>query len=607
MARVDSNRSRSVKTSRPAAKPSPKPKASSSTGKKPSSSKPSSPSTKPAGDRFESGSSRPASKPTGKPTNAKVDNFVPSKSTQHFASGTQNDIKHFAGSSKADVTTNKDGSVTRSRTTTSGQTTRSQELTTSKGPLAESQLRYTTTSKTGGAEIKNTYNSQTDILGRTQSSHQREATYEHGNRTLTRSRTESNDVWGTRKVSDAQSKTITHGEDSQTHARSTTTDSRGNRAWSKDVTHVDKDGNTTVTRSTHKAGGTELTTHSNTRLENGKFSLSESADWKNTKFDQKTSYLKEIEVKPGTEDSGFSQTKKDKLGVAQTAGNVLGSAGAKKEWKSEFNDVQENNLSTDPNAFVGSRVGTSGSQSFSVGADGVNASFNRDAKAGLYAQRSGQTTGRYGEASYNADARVEARASVDARGKLDTNGLDASVNARVGVSAEASISGRAQTQSVKIGGVDVNASVEGSARASAEAYAEASGQVKVTRNPPTAIAEGTVGASAVVKVEGEVKASAGPFSVNASAYASAGAEATATGVIGYEDGKLKIGGSAGAALGIGAGGSVNVEIDVKQIGDMAKNTAVSVADVNNDGKLGLDDAKAAVSKAKDKALGWLGL
>ncbi len=604
MGRVDSNRSRSVKTSRPASKSAAKPKAvSSSAGKKSSPSKSSSPSTKPAGDRFESRSS----KPEGRPSGGKVDNFVSARSTQHFASGTRNDIERFAGSSKADATTNKDGSVTRSRTTTSGQTTRSQELTTSKGPLAESRLRYTTTSETGGARVKNTYDSQTDVFGRTQSSHQRDASYEHGNRTLTRSRTESTDVWGTQKVADAQSKTVTHGEDSQTYSKSVTTDSRGNKAWSKDVTHVDKDGNTTVTRSSHKSGGTELTTHSSTSHENGKFTLSESADWKNTKFDKKTSYLKEVEVRPGTEDSGFSQTKKDKLGVAQTAGNVLGSAGARKEWKSEFNDVKENNLSTAPNTFVGSRVGTSGSQSFSVGADGVNASFNRDAKAGLYAQHSGQVTGRYGEASYNADARVEARASVDARGKLDTNGLDASVNARVGVSAEASINGRAQTQSVKIGGVDVNASVEGTARVSAEASAEATGQVKVTRNPPTAIAEGTVGASAVVKVEGEVKASAGPFSVNASAYASAGAEATATGVIGYEDGKLKIGGSAGAALGIGAGGSVNVEVDIKEIGDMARNTAVSVADVNNDGKLGLDDAKAAVSQAKDKALGWLGL
>jgi hypothetical protein len=62
----------------------------------------------------------------------------------------------------------------------------------------------------------------------------------------------------------------------------------------------------------------------------------------------------------------------------------------------------------------------------------------------------------------------------------------------------------------------------------------------------------------------------------------------------------------GAALGVGAGGSVNVEVDVKQIGEMAKNTAVAAADVNKDGKLGLDDAKAAVDSAKNKVMGWLG-
>jgi hypothetical protein len=95
--------------------------------------------------------------------------------------------------------------------------------------------------------------------------------------------------------------------------------------------------------------------------------------------------------------------------------------------------------------------------------------------------------------------------------------------------------------------------------------------------------------------------SAGPFSVVASAYASAGAEARASGIIGFEDGKLKIGGSAGAALGIGGGASATVEIDVAQIGQMAKN----VADVNDDGKVDLWDAASAVSKTAKFAVRWL--
>jgi hypothetical protein len=90
--------------------------------------------------------------------------------------------------------------------------------------------------------------------------------------------------------------------------------------------------------------------------------------------------------------------------------------------------------------------------------------------------------------------------------------------------------------------------------------------------------------------------------VVANVYGSAGAEARATGIIGYQDGKFKIGGSVGAALGLGAGGGATVEVDVRQIGEMAKNAA----DVNNDGKLGLDDAGAAVSKGAKKVASWFG-
>ena len=167
---------------------------------------------------------------------------------------------------------------------------------------------------------------------------------------------------------------------------------------------------------------------------------------------------------------------------------------------------------------------------------------------------------------------------------------------------EAEITARAQTQSVTFLGTELNAGVEGHAKVTAEAKAEATGTVKITRNPPTAIARGTAGASAVAKAEGEIKLSAGPFSVVGSAYASAGAEARASGVIGYEDGKFKIGGSAGAALGLGAGAGVTVEIDVRQIGQMAKNAA----DVNHDGKLDLHDATAAVSKTAHKVAHWFG-
>ena len=251
-----------------------------------------------------------------------------------------------------------------------------------------------------------------------------------------------------------------------------------------------------------------------------------------------------------------------------------------------------------------------------LGSNGISpewsGSFDETASANASVETSGQVSGKYGEASYDAQASIEAIAGVKGQARLDMNGLDASINAKVGVTAEASVHGKAST-TVSLGGVPVDASVEGTAKASATISAEAVGTAKITRDPPTAVIEGEVGASAVVKVEGDVKASAGPFSVTASGYASAGAEATAKGGIGFKDGKLSIHGSAGAALGLGVGGSVDVEVDVNQLGDMAK----KAADVNGDGKLGVDDAvaagKAVVNEAKDvaksaakKVAGWFG-
>ncbi|MBJ6766014.1 hypothetical protein JGU66_35120 [Myxococcaceae bacterium JPH2] len=550
--------------------------------------------------RIDNSGSRSAPRP-------KPANFINPKALKDVAAQVQKDIKKLANSSNSTVKTNKDGSVSRSSTTTKKQTTQSKELTTSKGPLGESKFKYATTSKTGGTTAKNTRTTQSDVFGRTTSTHQREVSREKGNTAKTETNTKTTDHRGTKKEVDAKSTKVTTGNTSKTDTRSVTTDSHGNKAVTKESSTATKNGNTTTTKTSKETTGTERTNTAVSKFEDGKYTLGNQTDWKNNKFNKEVGFNKEKELKPSSADSGFTQAKKDKLSRAQTAGDLLGAAGVKKEWKSEFNHIKENNTSKTPGTFVGSRVGTSGSQSFSVGADGVNAAYNREAKAGLYAEKTGKTTGKYGEASYKAGAQLEAKASVDAKGKLNTNGLDASVSAKASASAEVNISGKAQTKSVKVAGVDLNASVEGKAKASAEVSAEATGKVKVTRNPPTAIAEGTVGASAVAKVEGEVKASAGPFAVKASAYASAGAEAKATGVIGYEDGKLKIGGSAGAALGLGAGASATVEIDVKQVGEMAKNTAVAVADANHDGKLGLDDAKAIASSAKKKVLGWIGL
>lgn len=612
MARIDGGGSRPVQTP----KPEPKPAVQAKSAPAPEKSAPKAKS-EPRRDGFESKPSRQS--PSTQQTAEKPKNQVAERNTKAFNSSARNEITRFAQSAKATATTNKDGSVTRAKTTEKGNNSRTQELTTDKGLLRQSQLKYTNTSTTqvkgGTNEVKNSFTSQSDLFGRTTSSKQRESTQTRGDTATTQSRTDATDRWGNVKTTKGETTKVSEGDNSKSTSSSVTTDSKGNRAVATETKTVTKDGNTTTTKTDKNSSGSETTTSSTAKFENGTYTIGEAKDWKNQKFNTEKSISKEKELKPSAEDKGFSQKQKtDKLGNAQTAGNLLGAAGVKKELtKGEVDKskMHENNSSTDPNTFVGNRYGYSGKHEVTIGADGVNASFNREAKAGLYAETKTPDI-KKGEAGYQvgANAKLEAAASVDAKGKLDLNGLDASVNAKVGVTAEASVNGKAQTKSVKVAGVDVNASVEGTAKVSASATAEATGKVKVTRNPPTAIAEGTLGASAVVKAEAEVKASAGPFSVKASGYASAGAEAKATGTIGYEDGKIKLGGSLGAALGVGAGGAVNVEVDVKQIGEMAKNTAVKVADANGDGKLGLDDAKAVahnvVDNTKKTVMGWLG-
>ena len=630
MARIDGGGSRPVQTQKP------EPKAEVKAKSTPAAEKPA-PKTKSEPKQQRDGFDSKSSKQSGstkqsatQQTAEKPKSHVAERNTKSFNSGARNDIQRFATSAKATAATNKDGSVTRSQTTSKGQNTRAQELTTSKGTLRQAQLKYTNTSTTkvkgGTNEVKNSFTSQSDLFGRTTSSRERTSTSTRGDTAVTKSRTDATDRWGNTKTTKGETTKTTDGDNSKSTSSSVTTDSKGNRAVANETKTVTKNGNTTTTKTTKESSGSETNYSSTAKFEDGKYTVGEAKDWKNNKFNKETSVSKEKELKPSSEDKGFSQkAKTDKLGNAQTVGNLLGAAGLKKEiTKGEISKdkMHENNSSTDPNTFVGNRYGYSGKHEVTIGADGVNASFNREAKAGLYAETKTPDI-KKGEAGYQvgANAKLEAAASVDAKGKLDLNGLDASVNAKVGVTAEASVNGKAQTKSVKVAGVDVNASVEGTAKVSASATAEATGKVKVTRNPPTAIAEGTVGASAVVKAEAEVKASAGPFAIKASGYASAGAEAKATGTIGYEDGKIKIGGSVGAALGVGAGGAVNVEVDVKQIGEMAKNTAVKVADANGDGKLGVDDAKAIANNAKNavvdtaknvvdntkkKVMGWLG-
>lgn len=531
---------------------------------------------------------------------------------QHLANS-----KNLADNPNATSKTNRDGSTTKTLEQKGGNASLTQELTTKEksGLFGTEKFKFESTAKAGSRETKTSYSGSTDAFGRTDTAYSRTTKKTTG--ALETGQTEVSTTKGTAatggnfsvdvtKQTETNATKVTTGKSdkdntAKTTSQSTTTDNFGNKLDTNERSTKVTDGNVSTTTTVKTTSGTSLTTKNTAGLVDGKYTVAAGADWKNGKTAD-ASWSKEKELsKP---DKGFSQTSDNK---AQKVGDLLGAAGLKYDFvpkdQQKFDTLHSMDFKPGEEGtkrFVGTDSGVRGETKFSAGADGINGTYKREAVAGAYAQQSGKTTGQYGEASYAAEAKAEAKASVSVKGKLDTNGLDLTAGARASAGVEASISGKATTKPVKIAGVDMTAGVEGKARVSAEVAAEATGKVKITRNPPTAIAEGTVGVSAVAKAEAEAKATVGPFAVKGSVYASAGAEAKATGVIGYENGKLKIGGSAGAALGVGAGGAVQVEIDVKMIGDAAVNTAKAgvkavhdAADVNGDGKLDVNDAKAA--------------
>jgi hypothetical protein len=394
-------------------------------------------------------------------------------------------------------------------------------------------------------------------------------------------------------------------------------------------------GNTTTKQSVEKKTGPEAKSKAETKLTGSKFTKTSTADkkWSQTSYKKETTRETQL-GKPADEAlTKKLQERGKKLDNAQKAGNFAADAlGLKKEWKGSTNEAKsEKSLvdvkktsadgKTESTAYVGAKAVAKADGKLSVGADGIKAEGKADARAGLYAEVSGKKTGDLGTVEGKAGVKAEAYATASGSGKLDLNGLEVKAKAAVGAEISASVSGKYTTPSVTVGGQKLDASIAANGRAALEAKAEAEGKVAFTGNPPKAIVEGSAGASAVAKLEGDVKASAGPFSVTASGYVSAGAEAKASGVLGYEDGKLKIGGSLGAALGVGAGGKVQVEVDVAQIGKvgvgLAKEgaaQAAKAADLDGDGKLGVGDLKRGaenlagnVAGGAKKVAGWFGL
>ena len=498
------------------------------------------------------------------------------------------EVEQLAKSKTATVKKNKDGSEVRTKKTPTG----GKELKTTKGKLLQSSTQYSTTqTNKHGTQTDRTYNKNADHLGRESSSWEKVTTSSKNGKDVEAVRVQSRDVFGVSKETNRTTTSSERNGTQTTAIKSNSADSRGNAQTSHDTTTVADDGRSVTTRNDRATNGTDLTTRSQTDWDGKKFSLSDGADWNRThSFDK--SYLNERDYDPSKITEKFDK-------AAGPFGKFWKALGIDQTWSSQVSPdaMKEHTLVQGDHGSVGTRVGITGGQSLTVNGEGVQAQFNREATAGIYAQSSGEVSGRYGTASYDASAKAEATAYVDANGTIDSNGLNAEVKLGARASVEAEVTGRVQSQSITLGGHELHAAAEGHARVSAEVAAEATGRVQITRDPPRAIASGEAGVSAVAKAEADITVSAGPFAVRASGYASAGAEARASGIIGFEDGKLKIGGSLGAALGVGLGGSVNVEIDVEQIKDITVDTAKQVADQNGDGKIGFDDIGAGIRNA----------
>jgi hypothetical protein len=563
-------------------------------------------------DQSQSGSQQKSAAPSLAPIK---DAYVDEPRLQSFDKPVRKDIQKLAGDDKATVTTNRDGSQTRAASSTGKGPKTDRTLTTRKGALGGSDLKYQSTKKAGKSTVTKGAEYHTDSFGRSTSSTSTKTTTTKGKVETASSTTTKNGARGLQTKSKTEETTRTtdlgkKGTRAKTTSDTTTTDNRGHASSTKETstkvsTGTPAEGNkpavpgTTTTASTKTTKGTTFSTAYKQGFAAGAASLGVSQDRKTGPGVEK-SWNKEKEVKPASTDKGFTQN--GKVEKAQKAADLASAAGL----SATFGKNKPDPAAAIPPGFTGARAAVTGDQGVTVGPGGVSGTYNREATAGVYAGSAGSATGKYGTASYEAQAKAEAKASVDAQGKLDSNGLTASAGAKASAGVEASISGSASAKVATVGGVPINVGASGSAKVSAGVSAEATAKAQITRHPPTAIIEGSAGVSAVAKAEANVKVSAGPFSVTASGYASAGAEAKASGVIGYQDGKLKIGGSLGAAVGLGLGGNAGVEVDVHQLEQLAHvpqavAAVKNAADLNHDGKVDAADAKAAVSNVEAAA------
>jgi hypothetical protein len=188
-----------------------------------------------------------------------------------------------------------------------------------------------TGAKNQNEELKNTYTSQSDILGRTQSSHTREHSKTSGDATTTHSETTATGRFGIQKNTETDTYKVTQGDNSKTESSAIATDRFGNRSTTDTTTNTTKNGNTTVTQTRKDTEGTELKTESSAKFEDNKFTFGESVERKDNRFNTERRISRETELLPSREDKGFSQNRNGAVTRAQYAGNVLDAMGAKVE------------------------------------------------------------------------------------------------------------------------------------------------------------------------------------------------------------------------------------------------------------------------------------
>jgi hypothetical protein len=285
----------------------------------------------------------------------------------------------------------------------------------------------------------------------------------------------------------------------------------------------------------------------------------------------------------------FENTTKTKLGAdfdaqgsmkvglagAQGQGRFGGSVGGSIESNSKLDTVLGSVTNT-TRGFADATV--NGQGSFKAGISGVDAQGSVGARAGIGVETGGQFNSALVSGNYSARAAAEAYANASGNAKLDATGLRANVKGEIGVSASAEAKADFRTAGIDLGGERLDIRGEGRVRATAEAKAEGTAKVDATINPPRASVDIGGRAFAGVKAEAEGKIGIGDFasvSGRIGAWAGAGAEAGVK--LGYEDGKLRFGFNAGAAVGYGVGGSWGVEIDVKKIANAAIGTGLQMA------------------------------